>query len=178
MNDQDTTSIRRIADRAELIVAGLAFVIMLGVIIVNVFSRYLFSKSVLSAEEVAYMGFTWSTFAAVAWLYRTRALIAVDVFFDLLPRTLQRVLATLVDLALIAANAWFCWLSWVLASGGWIRKTPVLQIPYFWINLAPLLAFALMAIYSAVHMVQGLRRRNLTEQPYEHEAAMSQDSGL
>ena len=76
------------------------------------------------------------------------------------------------------ANVWFCWLSWVLASGGWIRKTPVLEIPYFWINLAPLLAFGLMAIYSAVHMVQVIRDRAPPDHNPEVAAEMSRDSGL
>lgn len=178
MTASENRPIHPLADKAELLVAGVAFVIMLGVIILNVFSRYLFSKSVLSAEELAYMGFTWSTFAGVAWLYRTRGLIAVDVFFGLLPQRLQRIAASLVDLSLVIANGWFCWLSWQLASGGWIRKTPVLEIPYFWINLAPLLAFGLMTIYSVVHMVQDFRNRALTDPNHEHEAEMSRDSAL
>lgn len=178
MTAHDIPLSRRIAHKSELYVAGLAFTIMLGVIIVNVFSRYLFSKSLLSAEEVAYMGFTWSTFAAVAWLYRTRALIAVDVFFNLLPQRLQRLFAAVVDVVLVLANLWFCWLAWVLASGGWIRKTPVLEIPYFWINLAPLLAFALMTIYSMVHLVQDARARSTPALNQEHDAEMSRDSAL
>lgn len=157
MPDYKIRRLKSFIGKAELIVAGIAFVMMLGVIVLNVFLRYLFSTSVLSAEELAYVGFIWSTFGAVAWLYRTKALIAVDVFFAILPKELQRIFSTIVNFALIGINLWFCWLSWVLASGGWIRKTPVLDIPYFWINLAPLLAFGLMAIYSATHFVQGLR---------------------
>ncbi|WP_323038929.1 TRAP transporter small permease [Gemmobacter sp.] len=157
MNPAFPTFSRRLLGQAELWVAGAAFIVMIGVIIANVFLRAVFSVSVLSTEEIAYLGFTWSTFPAVAWLYRQRALIAVDVFFALLPPGLQRVLSVLTDIALVAANAWFCWLAWVLASGGWVRKTPVLEIPYFWINLAPLAAFALMTVYSVVHLVQGLR---------------------
>lgn len=168
----------RVAAKAELYLAGIAFVIMLGVIVLNVFLRYLFSNSVLSAEEVAYMGFTWSTFAAVAYLYRTRALIAVDVFFMALPRALQRFFSIAVDLSMIVANLWFCWLAWVLASGGWIRKTPVLEIPYFWINLAPLLAFGLMAIYSAVHLVQSLKHHGPYDHDPDHDAKMSRDSAV
>jgi TRAP-type transport system small permease protein len=152
------SAISRCAEKAELYLAGIAFVLMLGVVVLNVGLRYLFSTSVLSTEEIAYFGFTWSTFAAVTWLYRTRGLIAVDFFFDLLPAALQRLLAPVVDGLLVGANLWLCWLSWVLASGGWIRKTPVLEVPYFWINLAPLTAFALMTIYSAHHLVQSLRR--------------------
>lgn len=163
--------LKSILGKAELIVAGVAFIVMLAVIVLNVFLRYLFSTSVLSAEEVAYFGFTWSTFAAVTWLYRTRALISVDVFFAILPQALQRGLSVVVNFGLIGANLWFCWLSWVLASGGWIRKTPVLEIPYFWVNLAPLVAFGLMALYSAVHFVEGLRHPDR----YGHEDARDED---
>lgn len=159
MIDMRASLARQFATKGELWVAGIAFSVMLGVIIVNVFLRALFSSSILSSEELAYLGFTWSTFAAVVWLYRTRGLIAVDVFLSLFPLHLQRGLIVLTDVALIAANAWFCWLSWVLASGGWVRKTPVLDIPYFWVNLAPLLAFALMTLWSVVHLVQGLQSR-------------------
>ncbi|MBL1405378.1 MAG: hypothetical protein COC17_03140 [Hyphomicrobiales bacterium] len=178
-----TRRLKSFVGKAELIVAGIAFVIMLGVIVLNVFLRYLFSTSVLSAEELAYVGFIWSTFAAVAWLYRTKALIAVDVIFTILPKALQRPLSMVVNFALIGANLWFCWLSWVLASGGWIRKTPVLDIPYFWINLAPFLAFALMAVYSAMHFAQGLRHSTAPDSPESvnddiHDAELNKETAL
>jgi TRAP-type C4-dicarboxylate transport system permease small subunit len=157
----------RHAAKAELYVAGVALVAMLGVVVLNVFLRALFSRSVLSTEEIAYLGFNWSTFAAVAWLYRTRGLIGIDFFFDLFPARIQRILAPLADLLLVVANLWFCWLAWLLASGGWIRKTPVLEIPYFWVNLAPLAAFALMTVYSVQHLVCSLRHGVEPEHPHE-----------
>ncbi|YCI06160.1 TRAP transporter small permease (plasmid) [Ensifer sp. D2-11] len=165
MTHPQTSRARMIADKAELYVAGLFFVIMLGVVVANVFLRYLLSTGLLFTEELAYLGFSWSVFPAIAWLYRTRMLISVDVFFELLPRRLQRSVSALVDLTLVGANLWFCWLSWVLAAGGFVRRTPVLEVPYFWINLAPLLAFGLMAFYSAVHFVQRLRGSHPTSHP-------------
>jgi TRAP-type C4-dicarboxylate transport system permease small subunit len=168
----------RLAKNAELFIGGLFFVIMLGVVVANVFLRYLFETSVLFTEELAYIGFTWSTFAAVAWLYRTKGMISVDVFFMMFPERFQRGLSVLVDLVLIAANLWFCWLSWVLAAGGFVRKTPVLEIPYFWVNLAPLLAFGLMALYSVGHLVQGIRQSGPYRPDPDHDAAMYQDSSL
>ena len=143
----------------ELVVAGVFFVLMTGVVIANVFLRYFFQTSILFTEELAYFGFAWSTFAAVPWLYRTRAMISVDVMFGLFPQGMQRVLSLLIDLFLIAANLWLAWLAWTLASGGFVRRTPVLEIPYFWINLAPLAAFVLMAIYSAKHFADNARGR-------------------
>jgi len=173
-----SSRILRAARNAELYVGGVFFVIMLGVVVLNVFLRYLFSTSILYTEELAYIGFTWSTFAAVAWLYRTKMMISVDVFFMMFPLRLQRGLAACVDLILIAANLWFCWLSWVLAAGGFVRKTPVLEIPYFWVNLAPLIAFGLMAIYSVGHLIQGLRHTAPYQPNPEHDATMYQDSSL
>lgn len=143
--------------KAELIFSGIFFVAMLGVVVANVFLRYFLETSILFTEELAYLCFTWAVFPAVAWLYRTKALISVDVAFDMLPKAMQRIIAPIVDCGMIAANLWLAYLSWILAQGGFIRKTPVLEIPYFWINLAPVLAFLLMAIFSAAHLIERLR---------------------
>lgn len=149
---------KALGDKFELVVSGVFFGTMLGVVVLNVFLRYLFSSSILYTEELAYLGFTWSVFLAIAYLYRTKALISVDVFFSLIPLKLQKFVTILVCFLLIASNAWFAWLSWVLASGGFVRKTPVLQLPYFWVNLAPLVGFSLMAIYSAIHLWESMSK--------------------
>lgn len=175
MQEKRFPNVRRIAGNLELVVAGVFFVVMTGVVIANVFLRYFFQTSVLFTEELAYLGFTWSTFAAVPWLYRTRALISVDIAFAMLPQRMQRGLSLMVDLFLISANVWLAWLSWVLARGGFVRRTPVLEVPYFWINLAPLLAFMLMAVYSAVHFAQNLRAP-LTSDTSDQETAMNSSS--
>lgn len=169
------SNLRRIAGNLELVVAGVFFIVMTGVVIVNVFLRYFFQTSVLFTEELAYLGFTWSTFAAVPWLYRTRALISVDIAFAMIPKRMQRSVSLAVDLFLISASVWLAWLSWVLARGGFVRRTPVLDVPYFWINLAPLLAFVLMAIYSAVHFAQNLRASSTIEAS-DHEKALKSSS--
>ncbi|WP_349365474.1 MAG: TRAP transporter small permease [Nitratireductor rhodophyticola] len=168
---------RTLAHYAELHVAGLFFLIMLAVVVANVFLRYFFRGGLLFTEELAYIGFTWSVFAAVAWLYRSRMLISVDIFFAVLPQRLQRGLSILVNLALIGANLWFCWLSWILAAGGFVRKTPVLEVPYFWINLAPVLSFGLMAIYSVAHFIQDAKGENFRASAQE-QAELSEGSSL
>ena len=150
-------SLERYLQKAEIFIAGIAFVLMLSVVVLNVGMRYFMSSSILSTEELAYLGFTWSTFMGVAYLYRTKGMIAIDFFLDLLPPAVQRVASLGVGVLLIAANVWLSWLAWRLASGGWVRKTAVLDVPYFWINLAPLAAFILMTIYSVVHLIQTLR---------------------
>ncbi|WP_417241209.1 TRAP transporter small permease [Celeribacter halophilus] len=163
-------------DHAELYVAGVFFILMLAVVVFNVFLRFLFGESLLFTEEIAYFGFNWSTFAAITWLYRTKSLISVDIFFLLIPAGLRRAFSVVTDLLLVVANMWFCYLSWVLASGGFLRKTPVLEIPYFWVNLAPFLAFGVMAIYSLFHLVHGFTHTNVHDD--EHDAEIYQDSSL
>lgn len=163
--DQEGAFIRH-AGKAELYVGGVAFVVMLGVVVLNVALRA-FGSGILSTEEVAYLGFSWAVFPVVAWLYRTRGLIGIDFFFGLFPPSVRRILAPFADLLLVLANAWFCWLAWLLASGGFIRKTPVLDIPYFWVHLAPLLSFALITIYSIQHLVGTLRHGEEPEHPHE-----------
>ncbi|WP_421566681.1 TRAP transporter small permease [Ochrobactrum sp. EDr1-4] len=147
----------RCFNKAEIIIAVIAFMLMLSVVVLNVGMRYFGATSLLSTEELAYLGFTWSTFMAVAYIYRTKGMIAIDFFLELVPRSVQRFVIIAVDMLLIAANIWLVWLAWQLASGGWVRKTAVLEVPYFWVNLAPLSAFVLMTIYSVIHLLHSLR---------------------
>lgn len=72
---------------------------------------------------------------------------------------MQRPLPQLTGALLVTGNLWFCWLLWLLALGGFARKTRVIQIPCVRVNLAPLATLALKAPYSLGHLGQTRRHR-------------------
>lgn len=95
--------------KIESIVAAVTFVVMVAMTSINVFSRYLFGKSFPFAEEIAYLMFAWCVFIGACDAYRTKGMVAVDVFVDRMPASVQRVIGIFVDLLLIAVNT--CWQS-------------------------------------------------------------------
>ena len=132
----------------ESIGATVTFVVMVAMTSINVFSRYLFGKSFPFAEEVAYLMFAWCVFIGACDAYRTKGMVAVDVFVDRMPASVQRVIGIFVDLLLIAVNAVLAYLSIKICISGWARRTPSLAIPYTFMYLPVAISFTIMAITS------------------------------
>lgn len=138
----------RLVRNFEAFVSMAAFAVMVLVVSANVVIRFTTGNSLVFTEEVAYLAFGYSVFFGVALLFRFRAMIAVDLVVDLFAPRWQRVANIVNYLILVTVNGYFFVVSAKLASVTWIRRTAFLEIPYFWINLAPTIAFGLMTIYS------------------------------
>jgi len=150
-------SFRGVLRNLEACIAMTAFAVMILVVLGNVIMRFTTGISLVFTEEIAYLGFGWAIFFGAALLFRQRALIAVDLVVDLLPETMRRAAHGVNCLILIALCGYFCKLSLGLALTGWVRRTAFLEIPYFWVNLAPAISFGLMTLYSIGFLAAGPR---------------------
>jgi len=142
------TNFARREEKAERVVSIAAFVIMVLMISINVFSRYILSKSFAFAEEIAYLGFNWSVFIGVCRMYRSKGLVAVDVFVDKLPAQVQKYVDLLINFVLTATNIAVAYYSIALAITGWSRRTAYLEIPYTFMYMPAAIAFVIMSITS------------------------------
>ena len=151
----------------EALISAVAFAAMVLAISFNVILRFFTGGSMVATEEIAYLGFAYSIFFALTILYRHRAMIAVDFIVDSLPPRLHYAVSLFNGVILLVATAYLTWLSYKLAAGGWIRRTAFLNIPYFYVNLAPTLSFALMTIYSLYFLIQILLGREMKDADLE-----------
>ncbi len=69
-------------DKLIFVISSIAFSIMLIVICINVFSRFFMGKSFSSAEEIAFMGFTYCVMFGACILYKRHGLIAIDIVVE------------------------------------------------------------------------------------------------
>lgn len=151
----------RLVRNFEAFVSITAFAIMVLVVCANVILRFATGNSLVFTEEVAYLAFGYSIFMGVALLFRHRAMIAVDLLVDALPQAVQRAAGLLTHAIMTVVCGYFFVLSAKLASVSWVRRTAFLEIPYFWINLAPTVAFGLMTAYSIWFFTLLLRNQPL-----------------
>jgi TRAP-type C4-dicarboxylate transport system permease small subunit len=140
----------------ELKVACIAFVVTLSMVTLNVILRYLFSKSLLFSEEIAYLGFAHTVFLGAAYLYRERVMIAVEFVVDMMSNSVRHVLVIASLFILQVATIYMTYIAYLLVTDGWVRRTSYLEMPYAYIHSAPLFGFALMTIYTAVMLYQAL----------------------
>lgn len=153
--------VRYLFGSIEPVVSSIAFTIMLTVISANVILRFTTGSSLVFTEEIAYLSFGYSIFFGVSMLFRIRGMIAVDLLVDALPPRLQHLANIVCYMILVVVNGYAAYLAYKLAAGSWVRKTAFLEIPYFYVNLAPTIAFALMTVYSLWFLVLLFRHESL-----------------
>ncbi len=145
------------------IIAGIAFVITIVIVVINVMCRYLFNVTFQWAEEMASICFVWVVFVGAASAYKHNMHIGIDVLVNLFKGKTKKALVLLVDIVLVVTNFVLIFLSAQFAIYGSVKPTGVLRIPYTYINIAATVGFTLMAIYSVGFLITDIKKKETVE---------------
>lgn len=147
--------------KAECLIGGAAFLVMVGVIVFNVLARFTTRTSFAWAEEISYLGFNWAVFFGICIVYRNQGLITIDVLVDRLPKkarhAVQVVTFAIVGVTNIALVIW----GMQLALAGFARTTSALRLPYFWMYIEIPIACFILMLYSFHNCYTVLRGRDV-----------------
>lgn len=103
----------RVADVLE-VVAGLLFIVILGLAIGQVVTRYLLNNPSSWTEVVARLLLVWATFIAVGAAAAKEQLLAVDVLLERLPPAAQRVTKAMINLLMAVVGVVLLVFGWKL----------------------------------------------------------------
>ncbi|WP_432734553.1 TRAP transporter small permease [Maridesulfovibrio sp. FT414] len=142
----------------DLIVSGFFLCITVLVVIVNVGLRYLFQSGLFWAEEVATSAFIWSVFVGSAAAYRYKMHIGIDFLTQIGPRAWKDFIAVIIDASMFIINGYIVYLSILFIQANKLKRTPVLDIPAIYVNLALTVGFTLMAVYALGFLYGDLRK--------------------
>ena len=154
-------------NRVTIVIAGIAFSLMIIITTVNVFARFLFSKSFAWSEELTYMFFNWAVFMGICGVYNSQGLISIDAFTSRLPKEVQRKLAVVTFGIVAAMNVALTVWGGSLSINAWSRKTANLLIPYTFIDMSLPLATAIMCYYSVRNMIKEIKGEKVEEASLE-----------
>ena len=102
------SAFKRVLANIDEIICGTALVTMISLVIINVFSRYLFNFSISWAEEVATICFVWCVFMGASATYKNKLDMGIDFFVAKVPKTYRPIMTIItrgVLLAMIKKNA-------------------------------------------------------------------------
>lgn len=170
MNKSESNFFKKFCANWEMYIASIAFIAMCMAIILNVFSRFMLRKSFAWAEEISYFGFVYTVFFGVCTLYKNQGMIAIDVIVDRLPKGVQRIVQLFNFTVLTIGNALFAFYSVILMNGAWVRPTAALRIPYAWMDLAPVISFSVMMLYSIRFLYWTIIGKEIEEKKLEERA--------
>jgi TRAP-type C4-dicarboxylate transport system permease small subunit len=133
----------------DRILDGLTISLLLVLLLVvglQIFSRYVLNHSLFWSEELARYLFIYLVFLGSAIVLRQRRHIQVSFFMERLPPPLRRFVSILVDLLLLAFAGTVCWQSIKLAMLVWTVPTAAMLVPWTFVYLGILLGMAAMVV--------------------------------
>ena len=126
-------------------------------VVINIVLRYIFNSGLVWSEEVATGCFVWSVFIGAVAVFKHRGHVGVDIIVKKMPQGVQKDVALITDIILVALNGYMSYLSVLYISKSYTKMTPVLGISSAYISSCVLIAFVLMTMYSVKFVWQDLR---------------------
>ena len=139
-------------------VAAVLLAVVVVIVLVQVFGRYILRISLSCPEELARYVLVWLMFFGVTAAAATRSQIVVDTLVELVSPRVRRVLEGIGALAGLLAVGLLVWTSQPLVFGPAGRSTsPATGIPSFWIYLAIPIGGALLGLFVLADLGRLLR---------------------
>ncbi len=153
-----STTPKTLISNFDLVLASFFLCITVLVVIVNVALRYLFHGGLFWAEEVATSSFIWSVFVGAAAAYRYKMHIGIDIVTKIGPQPWQAFIAVMIDCLMLVINGYIVYLSIFFIQSNKLKRTPVLDIPALYVNLALTVGFTLMTVYALGSLYRDIRK--------------------
>ena len=115
--------------RISMWIAGLALLIMVAIIPVGIFARYVMNSALSWPEPVAIICMVTFTFIGAAVSYRAGSHIAVSMVTDRLSEPLRKICFVIAEVMLLAISVFILWYSTALCAELW--EQPVAEFPLF-----------------------------------------------
>ena len=136
----------RILKNLDEILCGAFLVVIIFLTFINQMARY-FSLSILFAEEIVMIAFIWCIFLGTSVCFRYNMHMGVDIISEKFGLMMRKILQLCIDSFLFILNSYVAYLSYQFVFSGNKKTSPIMHLPYKYINASLLVSFGLMAIY-------------------------------
>lgn len=121
---------------AGLIVSALTLLVVVLLIFVDVFMRYVFNSPIPGQQELAELGTVVVVYFGLPWATRIRSHVRVEPITGMFPQSVRSILYGVLDFIITAFMAVMAWK--VFSQAGLLTATPgnatlILRIPNFYI---------------------------------------------
>lgn len=133
----------------------------------SVFARYLLGAPIAWTEEVSGLLMIWIVMIGAIACEANRQHLSVDLLEVRLPPRARRILVVGVTLVSVVLLVWMAWEAFKLGQTTAFKKTQILGVSWFWLDLAVVIG----ALGTALVMLVGLFRPMPVQDPlsqYEH----------
>lgn len=117
-------------------VTAIMFVWIIGVAFFNVLMRYLFSQSIVWADEAARLSFIAFAFLAAALAVASRSHLMIDAIVERMGPALRRVVVVATAISAVSLFGLLIFGGWRQAIANLGQASPALRLPLGWVYMA------------------------------------------
>lgn len=119
----------------DIIVAGIMLAILIILTFLGVIYRYVLAAPFTWLEEVQTSCLVWIVFAAAGPAFRYGNHVAIEMFVDLMPKGMQKVMTVLISCVVVVVLAYLFkeTLGFIAIFARSGRATSMLKIPFSWV---------------------------------------------
>jgi TRAP-type transport system small permease protein len=141
------------------VTTGAAVLAIAIILVVQVFSRYLFQFPLSWPEEVAGFVFVWLIFLGAPLAYWSGSLIGIHVFVDAMPDRFRTAIFVTTNIIVILFMIFLIFKGFEAMDQSWNKRTTVLQFSYAWIYVPLPIGAAALVVGYTVKIFERLRER-------------------
>ena len=150
--------------------AAMAFIVLLAC--ANVFMRYVMGSPWGWVEEVTVFIFVWLTMLGASAVIHVEGHCSIDVMVLRMSPRWRRIISILSDLIVLVTLGLLIWFGIILTIKGHSKLTPILGIPYSYIDASIPVCCSFMLMYYGRMFWNSLRgKKNTTELDDQEELA-------
>ncbi len=152
--------IRFIDINFEPIILMVSFLVMMTLISVQVFLRFIMGSGFAWGEEVSTFLFVWIVFTGISYAFRNNRQISVDFLKNLLPESIRKILTLIIEISMLVMVIILLTGAWSIVQNAALfgDKAAALPISLNWLNGAAVYGFVLSAIRIIQSIIWKLRR--------------------
>lgn len=156
----------------ERVVAGSLLVSVLGLILVQVFTRYVLNHPLTWSEELARLLLVWCAFLSAGYVASRNAHISVDLLAAILPRRWGGAIGIIAMALVVLASAFMVYAGVQLVLLTRILALPATGLSKALLYAAVLVGFLMIMVHTALNIVLYLRHPDEMPDAVEKAAAM------
>ncbi len=142
----------RYLSSAASLIAGLLIAVLVLITAASVFMRYVMAAPFQWTEELSGLLLIWIVLVGAIACERNDQHLTIDFIVKALPPLLRRAIGMAVGLASISLLLVIAWYAWELGQAAGQKRTQILRISWFWLDLALVVGGIGTAIVTLVHL--------------------------
>ena len=155
-------SVRSILQKGEMLIGSSCLAVMLVMMLLNIFFRYILSKPIYYSDELNNYLFIWMSFLSAAYVMGNDGHVRVTAIVSLLPKRGQLWIKVVMDLIMVVV--FFQYIAPSLRMLSRLKLSNMMRIPLKYVYVIMPIVFLLMCIHILVNVIEEFTRLAMLKQ--------------